>query len=137
MRVASCELRVPRSECTRDSRLATILPSSKFQVVRLATRDSRLFCPALLENPLFLIENNPRIIPGVHASNQGNGMNTPGEGTSQSEAIMKRELCKRDSGLSRVLCDTCADAIRRLVKITQGSLDGEPKRHKTADAAAA
>jgi hypothetical protein len=50
---------------------------------------------------------------------------------------MKCELCKRDLDWSCNLCETCADAIQRLVRITKGPLEFEPEkqRHRTADTA--
>jgi len=59
----------------------------------------------------------------------------PGWHTS-SEAIMKCELCKRDLNFSRTLCDTCADAIRRLLRLTNDPPEGEARRHKIAGVAA-
>jgi hypothetical protein len=50
---------------------------------------------------------------------------------------MRCELCRRDVDPPRTLCDTCAEAIRRLMRITAGPEDGPLRaKHKTADAAA-
>ena len=49
---------------------------------------------------------------------------------------MKCELCKCNLNFSQILCDSCAEAIRRLVRITNELPESQPQRHKIAGAAA-
>ena len=48
---------------------------------------------------------------------------------------MKCDLCKGNLGMSNVLCDSCAEAIRRLVRINHAPLQEEKGRAVAAQGA--